>query len=754
MSYPHPEGRSWDGIEILVVSPTPTHPQDHGNRKRIFELCSELKGQGAKIHFVHYASEHDWRHERPARWENAMISAWDSYQLIAPSRPLHEAARDGDHRIDEWSDAALSSYIRWTCSIRAYDIVLVEYTWMSFCFEAVPQGIYKICDTHDVFGGRRHLLARYGIGPEFFYTTPDEERMGLARANLVWAIKDSERTYFTSELNIKDCLTLLYSEPARGWWGGAPSQDGWLRVGIIGACNSVNRRNLEAFLATALPVFETYMAPVKIVIAGGCSDDFGHLRHPNVEVLGRVPDVADFYRSMDVIAAPMQFSTGLKIKVAEALASGAPLIAHAHAMEGYPTNNPLHQLPDFKSIAWELVRMAFEPAALPALAAASTITTQKIQSLVTQTLEATRRRFVATGDHAMVVVAPLEALDKHNLLHDHLFAVVNYLRFAGPIVLYVVGEPGKFNLELLKSFGSTFVVYVAPRLARGLGDALPETWRPLDLAVMLTNRGIKRGYFLASDEQAAALWPGTLRRAYVRADAVGLTGENPLELIEALKPVTSVVVVSSSLNAADHDGVAAICQVPFRRKTSFESFGHRLSSCGRWGGLLIVTDREGLLERMLRELAARMGVPSAVLDLSDRTSVRELATAGSGADPRVNVAGARLLVDLTTQSALASVIIEGAYRAGIPVIRFTRGASPAALQQLKRIARPITIGGLFKSVAAGLIEGSMRNRLLAVAQAESGNLATNDAGWAWLWRDLTHSDSPAKSATAVDGLFG
>jgi hypothetical protein len=270
---------------------------------------------------------------------------------------------------------------------------------------------------------------------------------------------------------------------------------------------------------------------------------------------------------------------------------------------------------------------------------------------------------------------------------------------------------------------------------------------------MLTNRGIKRGYFLASDEQIGTLWPGTLRRAYVRADAVGLTGENPLELIEALKPVTSVVVVSSSVNGADHDGVAAICQAPFRRKSSFKSFGHRLSSCGRWGGLLIVTDREGLLERMLRELAARMGVPSAVLDLSDRTSVRELATAGSGAGPRVNVAGARLLVDLTTQSALTSVIIEGAYRAGIPVIRFTRGASPAALQQLKRIARPITIGGLFKSVAAGLIEGSMRNRLLAVAQAESGNLATNDAGWAWLWRDLTHSDSPAKSATAVDGLF-
>jgi hypothetical protein len=577
--------------------------------------------------------------------------------------------------------------------------------------------------------------------------------MGLARADLIWAIKDSERNYFTSELKIKDCLTLLYSEPSRGWWAGRPSRDGWLRVGIIGARNSVNRRNLEAFLAAALPVLETYMAPVKIVIAGGCSDDFGYLKHPNVEVLGRVPDVADFYRSMDVIAAPMQFSTGLKIKVAEALASGAPLIAHAHAMEGYPTSNPLHQLPDFKSIAWELVKMAFEPAGLPALAAASTTATQKIQSLVTQTLEQTRRRFVAAGDQAIVVVAPLEALDKNNLLHDHLFAVVNYLRFAGPIVLYVVGKPGKFNLELLKSFGSTFVVYVAPRLARELGEALPETWRPLDLAVMLTNRGIKRGYFMASDPQVDTLWPGTVGRAYVRADAVALSGTNPSELVEALKPVTSVVVVSSSINGADHDGVAAVCQVPFRRKTAFKSFGHRSSSCGHWGGLLIVADTEGLLVRMLRELAARMSVPCAVLDLSDATAVRELAAAGSAADPRVNVAGARLLVDLTTPSIVAPVIIEGAVRAGVPVIRFARGSSPGALKQLQRVSRPVTIGGLFKAVAAGLVEGSLRDRLLAAAQSEASNLATNDAGWAWLWRDLTNSNSTAKGATAVDGLF-
>jgi glycosyltransferase involved in cell wall biosynthesis len=752
MKFRHVEARSWQGIEILVVSPTPTHPQDHGNRKRIFELCSELRKQGAKIHFVHYASEHDWRNSRPSRWENAMIAAWDTYQLVAPSRPLHETALGTDHLIDEWSDAALSGYIRWTCAVRAYDVVLVEYTWMSFCFDAVPKGVFKICDTHDVFGGRRELLQRHGISPEFFYTTPEEEKRGLERPDLVWAIKESERSYFQSDLGIKDCLALLYSEPARGWWSRPPSQDGWLRVGIIGAKNNVNRRNLEAFISTALPVFETYMAPVKLVIAGGCSDDFTHLRHLNIEVLGRVPDVADFYQKMDVICAPMQFSTGLKIKVAEALASGAPLVAHAHAMEGYPTNNPLHILPDFRAIAWELVKLAFDPSGLPALAASSVVMTQRIHALVTQTLEQTRQRVVAAGANAMVVVAPLEALDKHSLLHDHLFAVINYLRFAGPINLYIVGRACKFDLDLLKSFGSTFVVFIAPNLAAALGDALPESWRALELASVLRNRGIERAYFLASDRQIDDIWPGVLRRAFVRYDAVALTEDDPAALVESLKLITPVVVVSASAVGLADRGITAI-QVPFRRKNVYSSFAHRVSVSGKWGGLLIVADAEDLVVRMLRELAVRMGITVAVFNVLDRSLVRELTAASTGADPRVNVAGARLIVEMCNASVVSAVITEGARRAGVPVIRFARGTSALALQQARHTARPVTIGGLFKTVATGLVEGAGRRALIAAAQAEVENLCVNDAGWAWLWRDLTKTTAVANRSTATDALF-
>lgn len=683
-----------------------------------------------------------------------MMAAWDSYQLVGPSRPLHEVAIAPDHLIDEWADAALSAYIRWAFRVRTYDVVLVEYTWMSFCFDAVPDNVFKICDTHDVFGDRRQLLEANGISPEFFYTTPEEEKKGLLRANLVWAIKESERSYFERQLGIKDCLTMLYAEPPRGWWLKQPSQDGWLRVGIIGARNNVNRRNLEAFIAVALPIFESYMAPVKLVIAGGCSDDFKNFRHSNLEIRGRVPDVADFYRNMDVICAPMQFSTGLKIKVAEALASGAPLIAHAHAMEGYPVDDPLHALPDFAAIARELSKLAFDPSGLSRLAVKSDAVTQKIRALVIQALEQTRQRVVAAGENGIVIVAPLEALDSRSLLYDHLYATLNYLRFATRLSLYLVGEAVKFDADIVRGFGFDIRVFVAPELADAIGDALPDTWSALDLGAVLRTRGIGRAYFLAADQQFANLWPGALTRAYVRYDAVELSGGDPREFVELLQSITSVVVIAAMTNRIAFDNGHVVRQIPFRRQSAYVSFANRANAAGKWGGMLVLGSAEDPLISLLNELAGRLGAPIALLDVFDAKAVRVLVSPSNGADPRANVAGAQLIVELGTGSSISAVIIEGAQRAGIPVIRLVRGASAAALQQFRHIARPCTIGSLLRSVAAAFMDANGRRRLIGISRNEAANFARNDAGWNWLWRDLTRTEALAKDQKAAATLFG
>ena len=757
-----PEAQPWRSFNILVVSPTPTHPQDHGNRKRIFEICAALKQQGARIHFVHYPGEHDWRRNWPARQEAAMRAAWDSYQLVAPSRPLHENAIGDDHTIDEWADPDLNHFIAWAFSVRAYDLVIVNYTWMSFCFDAVPAHVFKVCDTHDVFGGRRALLQANGIEPEFFHTTPDEERKGLERADLVWAIKDSERVYFEKQLGLPNCLTMLHAEADRGWWRQPPSRDGYLRAGVIGARNNVNRRNLEEFLAEALPILENYMAPVKIVIAGGCSDDFEHLRHPNVEILGRVPTVEGFYHDVDIVLAPMQFSTGLKIKVSEALSSGAPLLAHAHAMEGYPTREPLHLMDSFRQMAFELVKLSFDPAPLPRLARVSRKVGADIQSQVNRGLEATRQQLLARISKTLCVIAPMHAFDTASILHDHLAAALDYLRFRSNITVYVTGEPAKnARLEILEWYGVNSQVFADPRLLETLGEKAPDSWEGAPLADLLAARRYARAYVMADCAEDLSLSTHFLRQVYVRHDAIGLAGGDADAVVRAARERADVIVIGAApadiLPWQGRVGVLELVHAPLRRSSAFQCFAARKSPRvpNPYDLLVLASGRDGLARKLLR-LCEKLEIKAHVLDPHDPLA-RAIAVNGGAGDPLVDLWRAGLVVDLSSGAPLAAILAEAALRMEIPCLTLNhvggKGLQPQAAPLF-----PSSPAQLFRTIARFAADPDFKAELKGAAIELAASRHKSDAGWAKLWRLLTQavdarSDSAPDAAAKLWGSF-
>ena len=322
-----------DGADILVLSPTPTWPLDFGNRKRIYSVCEKIKQRGARIHFLHYPGEGDWRHNYPKLSEKTMAEQWGHYNTVPPTRGLHELSRGDDHMIDEWWDEGIGKYLEWYFSGNYFDAVIVNYTWLSRALEFVPSATLKVLDTHDRFSNRGELLESHGIKKEFFHLTQDEEAKGLERADLVWAIKKEEEEFFSGLLEEKSdshtrVTTLLHIEEHKVAERNCPyKKNGYLTIGMIGARNNINITNTQAFLRIAIPIFEKYMTPVKIVLAGTMCDDMEAYSHPFVEMIGRVESVDAFYAGVDAAIVPMTFSTGLKIKVGEALAFGVPLIS-------------------------------------------------------------------------------------------------------------------------------------------------------------------------------------------------------------------------------------------------------------------------------------------------------------------------------------------------------------------------------------------------------------------------------------------
>lgn len=421
------------GADILVLSPTPTAPTDQGNRKRIHAVCRELQRRGARIHFVFYPQEW-WFDYLPDDLVREMGKQWDSFHLLPATRHTYTKPEGAEYQIDEWWDDSIRDYLQWLFKRNRFDAFIVNYAYMSKAFEYAPANTLKILDTHDKFTGRRQLLVDNGIAPEFFYTTEDQEAIAMNRAQLVWAIKDEERDFYRS-ISSTPCITMPHIEPeARVARVRRPQDGGRLVIGMLGSGNAINVNNARAFVKVALPIIARRAAPVVIRFVGAmCSrlNDLDDL--PGVELMGPVDSTDEFYRDVDLVVVPLAFSTGLKIKAVEAFATGMPLVAMGHALEGIPTRHPWHQCATMEEVAEVCCDIAFDRPLLEGLTEATTRTYTLVRAQAKVAFDDTLHRLTHYPTVVMTVDRSFFELDSP--YREHIFQTANLMRHL-QVVLY------------------------------------------------------------------------------------------------------------------------------------------------------------------------------------------------------------------------------------------------------------------------------------------------------------------------------
>lgn len=350
---------------VLVLTPTPSHRTHQGNRRRILRVCEALQQRGCRIHFVYFPRE--WNAAFDHGEYSAMVAAWDTVHVVAHNTIPAHSTESTHWNIDEWWDEAIGRYLIWLCSIVSMDMAIVNYAFFSKAFDFLPKRTLKILDTHDRLSDRRELLEANAVPAEFFYTTQEEEAKALNRADVILAIKEEERLFFQT-LTDRPVLTLGHLEPPTAR-AECSTDQGPLRFGLLGSNNSINRENFTRFLNIALPLFRQRAANLRLVIGGTISQSFQAADGlaDYVDVLGPFDDIADFYRHIDVSLNPFDFSTGLKIKVAEALAHDVAVIGTRNAFEGIATDQPLHRIDSLDELAEACLALAAEPVRVTAL---------------------------------------------------------------------------------------------------------------------------------------------------------------------------------------------------------------------------------------------------------------------------------------------------------------------------------------------------------------------------------------------------
>lgn len=725
---------TWSGLNVVVLSPTPTYPLDAGNRRRVFHLTRSLRELGAHIVFVHYPSEGEWRDGAPMAAVAAMSSQWDAHYTVPITMRLHPQARAEDHLADEWWDPAISDMLDWIFRTHLIDVLIVNYTWLSRAFERCPAGVLRVLDTHDRFSGRRQVLASAGIAPEFFHTTEAEERKALARAHVIWSIKPQEAEFFTS-FGMRHVVNMPHFEPAGLPWATRP-HDGVIRFGMVGSANNINVANANAFIAAIRKYVARTLLPCEIVIGGGICKLLEPPGVPWIRLLGYLPDLAEFYQDVDVVVAPISVSTGLKIKVGEALCRSKAVVALAHAFEGYAPRHAFHTLASLEDMMDALRRIVNEPALVPEL--------ERLSALVARDIETERAHGLAITltelgrpRPGVCVVIPLDDLFEGSMALDHALEVAACLGRIAAVSVFVDGEAGAdwdaAPFHLLTTFGH---LILAPHPAQARTDRRLRglqlrraLWLPLATLMRLP----QVAFWFASTHHAWDMPAATNRtRAYLNLDLAAMdAAEADMPKMLAQLAASFHEVVTLSRRGLSAFGGARAWRVPNLWRGEWSGALARLQDAPRESIAILADTADDPLLALTWSVVSRLSSRRVEIVLA-----RDLAGEGGAMPGATYVPLLRcftpdgidpaLVIDISSDHRMecAREIVD---RSGLPCV--TLFSDLATLPRDPSVIAA-TAAGVLESTALlanALSSVSLRAALVA-DRAQAGNYR-NDAGW-------------------------
>lgn len=330
--------------KILIVSPTPTHPANAGNRVHLLELSGLLRKNGFDVHFLHLAFEEFDENEILRYWGNHLytinrVQLFEKGPLLQYyfNRILQEVRRlkrkiqqntgyidklqlKYNSEIDDHFPRTIKENIKSLQREHQFEIVICEYVFLSKVLTFFDRKVLRILDTQDRFTDRFSVYLKNGLKPEWFSFYADQERKAFNRADIIIAVQDKERLYFsnlTKRPVIRYCT--VYDQKD------LPPRSFEKKLLYFASNNQINHLTLKNFEEEILPLIENEHPGVQLLIGGSICKNYQPIRN-KTRLMGIYDDASDFYSSGDIVINPEFHGTGYKIKTMEALSFGLPMV--------------------------------------------------------------------------------------------------------------------------------------------------------------------------------------------------------------------------------------------------------------------------------------------------------------------------------------------------------------------------------------------------------------------------------------------
>lgn len=329
-------------MKILIVSDCATHPINAGNKKCIFEQSEILKSLGAEVYFLYvqnvFALHEDYEQTKNF-WKDKFFYFHRGFffklKLLFTNK-IRKSLCKWYWKSNDRDSLFLARYINKLQTIHKFDVCIFQYFY--FSKTAAKINIPKVAImTHDCFSYKSLSLNM----PCEYSLTASEEAKALQRFKHIFAIQESEATYFQKLAPQSNVYTVFSSFT----YLATPTTKNH-NILFLSGSNLFNINGITWFTQNIFPLIKEQFPDTTLIIGGSICKKLENnaiFQDSNIILQGNIDNPQTFYQQGDIAINPTFQGTGLKIKTFEAISYDKIVIVHPHSMEGIysPNNAPI-----------------------------------------------------------------------------------------------------------------------------------------------------------------------------------------------------------------------------------------------------------------------------------------------------------------------------------------------------------------------------------------------------------------------------
>ena len=351
------------------------HPfKEEGQASYMRMWLDALAQTGHEVHLVHYQTDLD---ATPPEARFKAEKEFSHYHEIPVDSLLVGKNRNGlNVDLDDWCGREALEGVASLVDRYDYDFCFVFYPFFTAVFTVMSPQTRKVLVTPDSFTNRNRKMMDQGYQvAEWVSITREGEEQACRRADIIVSIKEAEASHFRRLAGEKKEVITVASLSSTVDFARSPFS-GKLRIGYLASDTRVNRDSVLEFLACRAD--SAFLSSNSLLfLAGRFSEGLEEyleepiLQDETIKIMGRLEDLVDLYREVDLIINPERGGTGLKIKTLEPMYFGMPVVSTLSGAWGLNSGSRFHQADEIGELIPLLEEIVRKPGILEELSASS-----------------------------------------------------------------------------------------------------------------------------------------------------------------------------------------------------------------------------------------------------------------------------------------------------------------------------------------------------------------------------------------------